>query len=536
MVRKLKLGKVAELKIKFNAKRISTVFLLIAWVLPSLACVRSVIQPRDLTATAIIQQPTENALLNPAPAGSSGHSPLFNEKTPGTVSDPRPKLTPTREVTPKPPILYYTQAGDTVKALEARFEVTESEIKAPQGIPRSPVLPPNYLLIIPDKLQETGPSDKVLPDSEVVFSPSAVDFDINAFVNNGGGYLSTYREWLSNGWNTGADVIQRVAIENSINPRILLSILEYQSKWVYGQPANLMQTDYPIGWTDFNHLGLYKQLSWAVQQLSIGYYGWRAGILSEMDFPLENNKVMHFSPKLNAGSVAIQYLFSKLYNQQEWNGVLYGAKGLPTLHEKMFGNPWLRAQTVEPLYPPNLTQPELALPFSIGRTWSFTGGPHSAWGPDGALSALDLAPSSMDHGCIESTDWVTASASGKVVREDTGVVVLDLDGDGFEQTGWALLYLHVSNKDRIPDGSWVNVNDPLGHPSCEGGVATGTHVHIARKYNGEWILAGGPIPFNLNGWSAKAGSKPYEGTLEKDGQIVNACPCGSSDTLVTRKN
>jgi len=28
----------------------------------------------------------------------------------------------------------------------------------------------------------------------------------------------------------------------------------------------------------------------------------------------------------------------------------------------MFGNPWERAQTVEPLYPPGITQPPLILP------------------------------------------------------------------------------------------------------------------------------------------------------------------------------
>ena len=40
----------------------------------------------------------------------------------------------------------------------------------------------------------------------------------------------------------------------------------------------------------------------------------------------------------------------------------------------------------------------------------------------------------------------------------------------------------------------VQAGDPLGHPSCEGGNVTGTHVHLARKFNGEWIGAGGRMP------------------------------------------
>lgn len=551
----LKHGTAEKLKIKSSVSAWLALMLLTTWVFPSLACTRSVIQPRDLTATALISQPENNVSVVTTPSleiaassptsEQSGNSeqlsqiPVVSEPTFFPSSSPTftPQPSPTRDLTPRPPILYYSQAGDTLRALAARFGVDPSEITSPENLPAEGVLTPNQLIIIPDVLPETGPGENIIPDSEVVFSPSAVDFDIHAFVSESNGHLAAYREWLSNGWNSGADVIQRVAIENSINPRLLLSILEYQSHWVYGSPANLAQTDYPMGNIDFNHSGLYKQLSWAVQQLSIGYYGWRAGILNEVSFPIERGApTLHFSPKLNAGSVALQYLFAQLYDQRQWGGVLYAPESLPALHEQMFGDPWLRAQSVEPLYPPTLTQPVLELPFKKGRTWSLTGGPHSAWGPDGALSALDFAPSSMDSGCVQSDDWVTASASGKVAREGNGVVVLDLDGDGFEQTGWALLYLHISTKDRLPIGSWVNTDDLLGHPSCEGGSATGTHVHIARKYNGEWILADGAIPFNLSGWQAHAGDQPYEGLLTKGNQVVEACSCGSAATLVTRLN
>ena len=54
---------------------------------------------------------------------------------------------------------------------------------------------------------------------------------------------------------------------------------------------------------------------------------------------------------------------------------------------------------------------------------------------------------------------------------------------------------------------------------------TGTHVHIARKYNGEWILADGPLAFNLEGWIAHNGSREYRGTLTRSGVVVTACEC-----------
>jgi murein DD-endopeptidase MepM/ murein hydrolase activator NlpD len=113
-------------------------------------------------------------------------------------------------------------------------------------------------------------------------------------------------------------------------------------------------------------------------------------------------------------------------------------------------------------------------------------------------------------------------ADGVVARSETGDIMLDLDGDGHEETGWVIFYLHLSSIDRIALGTKVKAGDPLGHPSCEGGETTGTHVHIARKYNGEWILADSPIPLNMEGWVAHDGAQAYLGTLVRFSHIVTA--------------
>jgi hypothetical protein len=94
--------------------------------------------------------------------------------------------------------------------------------------------------------------------------------------------------------------------------------------------------------------------------------------------------------------------------------------------------------------------------------------------------------------------------------------------------------MHIANKDRVPAGTWVNLNDHIGHPSCEGGVATGTHIHLARKYNGEWILADGPMPFNLSGWRAHANPELYHGWLTKDDLTVYSSLVGSFESRITR--
>lgn len=446
-------------------------------------------------------------------------------------------ISPTAQVDSTPegneaPFLYETQAGDTLPVVALRFGVKPEEIYSPEPLPATSLLVPNQLLLIPKRLANTTSSTRLLPDSEVIFSASGENFDPHTFIQNSAGYLSTYREWLgSTQWTSGADIIQRVALENSINPRLLISLLEYQGGWVYGQPIDLLHTEYPLGHVEQRRKGLYAQLTWAVNQLSIGYYGWREGLLTEIEF--SDGASARLAPGLNAGSVALQYYFAQVYDTNGWVKAIDPASGLAALHERMFESPWIRALDVEPLYPPDLTQPELILPFLIGQVWSYSGGPHGAWEHDGARAALDFAPSSTEAGCAKSDAWVLASAPGLVTRAKNAVVVIDLDGDGIEQTGWVLLYLHLENI-QVRVGDHLETGDLLGHPSCEGGFATGTHIHIARKYNGEWIAADGPLPFMLSGWRARAGAQPYEGELVRDGKTIPASVYGSYESRIVR--
>ena len=458
-----------------------------------------------------------------------------SEESPGLVVQTDLEVPPPPSPTPikTGPILYYTQAGDTLNAIAVRFGVGLDEITSPDPIPGVSFINPNQLLIIPNRLSNTTVSTHVLPDSELVYSLSALDFDINAYVHDAGGYLEGYHEYLgSNGETYGGDVIRILSSDNSINPRLLLALLEYQSGWVSSWPSNLALRDYPMGIIDLDKKGLLRQMKWVVNQLSIGYYGWREGRLSEIRF--KDGVTARLAPGLNAGTVALQHYFAQLYDSQGWLEAMDPKEGFPALYERMFGNPWGRALQVEPLFPPNLVQPHLELPFLVGPIWSYTGGPHGAWERDGSWAAIDFAPASTISGCSDSDAWVTASAAGKIVRSERGIVTLDLDGDGYEQTGWVIVYLHIPALNRAPLGKNVEIGDFLGHPSCEGGYATGTHVHMARKYNGEWIAADGPIPFVLTGWRVHEGSKAYSGTLTRDGETVTASQYGTSYSKIQR--
>jgi LysM repeat protein len=501
----------------------------------------------DLTATAVFATALDDATTtfyatqSPPPIAEPTPIPLvptpdIEIPTPTELSIPilesDPLPTATRDNEERPPILYYSQSGDTLPVIAARFGVQIEEIKTQVEISPRELIKPQTLLVIPDYYGFDIASDPVLPDSEIIYSPSALDFDITAFVSEAGGYLSSYREYTVDGWKSGAEIIQKVAIEESINPRILLGLLEFQSGWVYGQPKNVFEKDYPMGFPIIDKKGLLKQLSFSVKILANGYYGWREGRITEVVFKDGTQQRIH--PKVNAGSAALEHFFSNFYDPARWLSVLYGEGSFPALYEQMFGSPWIRALTVEPLYSTGLTQPNMELPFLPGKIWAHTGGPHPAWGSHGAWAALDFAPASDKSGCTVSYDWVVASAPGLVVRTGPGLVVLDLDGDGYEQTGWVILYLHIASDGKVEKGTYLDQDALIGHPSCEGGSATGTHVHMVRKYNGEWIAADGPLAFNLSGWISSKGEKPYEGKLIRKDAVVIARIYGSSESVVTR--
>jgi LasA protease len=517
-------------------KRAWMAFTVLAFAL--LACARANVAPSAAIGSGELPPPTSKPTEvedTPAPTAPVPTAPPATE----TPAKPEPIVSPTFPATPtsaaveteEPQTLVYeAQPGDSLKSVAIRFGVLPEEVASTDVLPAgNSMIDPGQILLIPKRLGETSPVERWIPDSEVVFSPNASSFDIDAFVSSQPGYLKLYRETVYGKWRSGAEVVGLVARNNSVNPRLLLVMLEYQASWL-SNPTRPEGDDfqYPMGMIDPQIPGLYRQLTWLANELGNGYYGWRSGTLTELRF--EEGKPLRLAPELNAGTVALQYFFSLDQTSSAWRSE-WDSKSFLDVFTGYFGDPWAYDY---PLFEPGVEQPPLILPFIEGHLWSFTGGPHGAWEHESAWAALDFAPAASVTGCYQSEDWATASAPGIVVRSEDGVVVLDLDGDGREHSGWALLYLHIAEEDRIQEGELVAAGDLIGHPSCEGGIATGTHIHIARKYNGEWILADGPIPFNLEGWVAQAGSNPYQGALVRGDEEVLACTCATRETLITR--
>jgi murein DD-endopeptidase MepM/ murein hydrolase activator NlpD len=475
------------------------------------------------------------------PSASPAASPtatlsLLERLLPPTRAPGVPISTPTPDpirVMPTPrteTVWYVVRPGDSLNDIAQRYGVGSRQILSANGLAN-----PNYLSIgqtleIPPPVVEApGPAAKLIPDSALVFGPSAAPFDMNGRLASWSGYLTGYSETIEERKLSGPGIVQLVAQRYSVDPRLLLAVLEERSGWVRNASVPADTRTYPLGYVAPGSEGLFSQLSWAADALNLGFYRWRAGWAGPFAF-LDGRQVPA-GPGINAGTAGVEHLYSQLLSVEAWRAAM-GDGGFAGVYQDLFGDPFELA--IEPVVPVDLSLPELRLPIEDGTIWSFTGGPHSAWGVGAGWAALDFAPPGYALGCVYSDEWVTAIADGLILRAENGEVVQDLDGDGYEQTGWAILYMHIEARDRVKAGSFVRSGDRIGHPSCEGGVANGTHLHLARKYNGEWIPADGLHPFVLDGWVSAGLTFEYDGTLTRGGVVLEACGCRNEFNQVSR--
>jgi murein DD-endopeptidase MepM/ murein hydrolase activator NlpD len=448
------------------------------------------------------------------------------QPVPTPTPDPPRVLPPIRQETSQ----HVVQAYDTLAVIARNYQTDINLI-----IEANNIINPNFLeigttlVIPPPNLVETGPSFKIIPDSELVNGPVNAYFDTIAYINSRNSFLSHYTEIIAGQEMTGGDIVQRIASDYSVNPRILLALLEYESSWVTSNQPGTDTHNYPMGYSDPDKAGLYRQMAWAADNLNRGYYLWKVNALAY--WVTSDSTFVPISPTINAGTAGVQHLLSLLLNYPDWK-VAVSESGLFSVYNRLFGNPF--DLSIEPLVPSDLTLPELQLPFENGKPWSFTGGPHGGWGNGSAWAALDFAPPGPALGCVQSEEWIVAIADGVVTKSENGLVSLDLDFDGFDRTGWVIIYAHIETRDRVPIGTLLKAGDRIGHPSCEGGVSTGTHVHIARQFNGEWISADGSLPFIMDGWISSGSGSVYNGYLTKNGRSVEAWEGRSPENEIQR--
>jgi murein DD-endopeptidase MepM/ murein hydrolase activator NlpD len=497
------------------------------------ACARS--QPEIIVITATPSPIADGASIATPMAGAA--APFFP-----TMPVGQPTLAQAPAAAPDAQI-YTVQAGDTLSSIALAQGTTIDMLYRLNALTDIDRLEVGQILILPSRAVLPGSDAFLLPDGRVVRGPDGGRFDIAGAIAAAPGYLRSAVDQVDGAFLNAAQVVERVSLEYSVDARVLLALLEMRAGLLSNPNPADAQRDYALGAPasrfGFDRRGLYRQLAWAADQLNAGYYGWKYRGLTQVTF--EDGARAEMNPRLNAGTAALQTMLAQYRPYDAWRAEV---AELPAVYRRLFGEP---PADLVPFTAAALVQPALRLPFREGETWFFTGGPHGGWGTGSAWAAVDFAPpddpAEQTTACYRSQYPVTASADGVIARSGGGAVVLDLDGDGDEATGWTVFYLHIDAAGRIPAGTRVAAGDRIGYASCEGGVSNGTHVHIARRYNGEWLPADcsecSPavrVPsFTFDGWTVVGlRGQEYQGYLVRGSERkVAEAMRGAADNRVT---
>ncbi|MCY3834802.1 MAG: LysM peptidoglycan-binding domain-containing protein [Chloroflexi bacterium] len=423
------------------------------------------------------------------------------------------------------------KAGDTLTRIAALYDVSIDALLNANDLPNPDFLEVGQVINLPQAPVDFTLALQIIPDSRLVRSMSAAGFHTEEFTQSQAGILRQMMvvvpTRLADGSQrsdhlNGSQIVERISSEYSVDARLLLAFLEHYAALLTEPAADSDKQLYPLLSAEtsqpVNREGLYMQISWLADQLNKGYYDWKYRGKTILERP--DGSRLYYHPSLNAATVAIQYVVAQLVDEDQWEADI-GEAGLYETYRRLFGDPFAGAQETTPS---DLRQPELTLPFPRGDAWRFTGGFHGGWGNGSAWSAVDFAPPDDEPSgwCYTSSFPVTAIARGMIVALGDGLIVLDLDGDGNAGSGWTIVYLHVNPHDALRIGQTVSVGNILGYASCSGGFSTATHLHIARRYNGEWIPAdcnrcpaGVSVPpFVMSNWRVVGlGSQLYQGFL-----------------------
>ncbi|HEX8684189.1 MAG TPA: LysM peptidoglycan-binding domain-containing protein [Ardenticatenaceae bacterium] len=475
-------------------------------------------QPLPATPTPVAATPAATAALSLQPPTATVPAPTSTiTPSPEPTFTPSPTLTPTPTPWPQAtfvPDQYVVDWGDTLQAIAGNYGITLEQLLEMNGMDGDRPLQVGQVLAVPSAISVNLPQAYLIHDSEVVYSHAYQNWDTRRFVEQQGGYLAQYRE----GELTGAEIIDQVAFKYHVGPRALLAVMELASGWVTNPaPSSL----YPFGLRDPGRATLTLQAKWAAVRMMEGYYGQLEG---RRDWVFLSNGVpARLYPGTNPGTAGIASVLALI---SEPLGVL------DVMQSNAFQNTYLRLfGTVAggAVLPPDGEQPYFGLPWREGEIWYFTGGPHGGWGDrESGWAALDFAPP-LKRGCAPSRWPTLAVAPGMVIQYTPGETWVDMDGDGNIHTGWVVFYMHLSSTGHAPLGTFVEAGDPIGFASCEGGISTGAHLHLARMYNGQWMPAYRPVPFQLGEWTARGfTTESYDGYLRnEDGRVLEACDCRS---------
>ncbi len=176
---------------------------------------------------------------------------------------------------------------------------------------------PGDPLNVPLKIDRVGPSAKLIPDSELVYSPGTIDFDIAAFVDHTNGYLKNVHG--KSGRRHADRRADRAARGRAVQRE---SALAAGAAGISQRVAEQSRRPTPISrrirWAIATRVirGLYLQLGRTANRLNDGYYGWKSRGARTVRF--QDYSRARIASGLNAGTVGLQTMLAADRTYDQW--------------------------------------------------------------------------------------------------------------------------------------------------------------------------------------------------------------------------
>ncbi|NIM95448.1 MAG: hypothetical protein GTO18_17260 [Anaerolineales bacterium] len=361
--------------------------------------------------------------------------------------------------------------------------------------------------------------EPLVSDGQFVWGPNVGQFVVHDYLDSNQSPLLSFSNQIEE-WTAYA----------SINPQIVLSVLEVQHGWVTSIPE------------DIDEFTVSQEIESTTMGLAVAFYdhlytwgtrrsqGAPAGILPSLSF--KEGPEIQLGDQGTSGSFAVASILAEGMNFEQWQDAISPQveTGFSATLKALFPN-------VDPLDTSNIINPEdlppndfFQLPFPLAAEWTFNG-PHSWCGGD-HCPGEPPDRSSIDFATNWAKDPPLPDHFTVAAREGTGFIFtptqsplpcwIEIEHEIDPETIWTTSYYHLLKLGDPGSVGWIGRNDSLGvigQEICNGGFANGAHVHFTLKYNGSFVDLDG---VKLSGWSVHSGPEPYTtGYLERDGTILD---------------
>ncbi len=355
-------------------------------------------------------------------------------------------------------------------------------------------------------IHQTDLPSELLSDGQFVWGPNVGDFDILDDLTKRGSDLAVY----------AAD-IELWAKYTSVNPKVLLTILELQDEFVSNlsselTPSEIRATiektsmDLAVAYYEHLHTWGARRSPWNLEALA-----------ADPALAFQDGTVVQITSHQFSGSFALAAALAETTDFDTWLEKLFDphSQGFHGVFGAMFpeSDPLDASNDITPSSPPpdDLFQ----FPFPLGAMWYFNG-PHSWSGSNTPpFSSMDFYAGGAT--CGSPPNLYTVAAAGGIAYRPWGYDCW-LEIQHTEE--WTTSYYHMQNM-IDPGGTYLSQNGSIGTIACEtcaGGWASGPHVHWTLKYNGAYVSLEGT---KVSGWTIHVGPEAYyTGYIERDGVVL----------------